>query len=81
MKVRQYKNLTLSEKRVFQDMIKEKAGQKEPVQAVWDLLNTLEVSVLESDIRYACIEYGWTEGDFHKLWKLSNNSEYPLFSL
>jgi hypothetical protein len=81
MKIRQYNNLSLSEKLVFQDMIREKAGQSDTVNAVWELLNILEVHVFESDIRYACLEYGWTEGKFHELWKLSNNSEYPLFSL
>lgn len=77
--MRHYQQLTLKEKLALLDMVKAEAV-KGPLE-VFDLLFVLEVFVPESAIRSACLDRGWTEKQFHELWKFSEASSKIVFGL
>jgi|WetSurMetagenome_2_1015567.scaffolds.fasta_scaffold1266216_1 hypothetical protein len=77
--MRHYQTLTLKEKIALLDMVKTDAVYGP--QKVHDLLTVVEVYVRESDIRTACLGAGFTEYDFHLLWKLSENAPLVVFGL
>lgn len=62
-----YKNLTLRDKLAFLRILQQE-GKKGP-EAVAQTLRDLDVSVDETDLRYALISEGWTENDFNALWE------------